>query len=281
MHDLPEHLHKTLRPWLSFDIAGPHDQPKGKDFPPHQHSTWELVYYRSGHIQCLIGADLYECRPGVFLLTPPGVVHTEYAWTAYSNFWIQIHAPADYPWPRICLDDAEHNFERVCAALARESSRQAPGREEMLQLLLNQLAILIERTQERQLLSEAERLVRAAEQLIEERFAARITIQEIAREVGIAPSSLRAQFMSLRGKSPMAHLQTRRVQHALALLRNSSLTLEAVASLSGYDSASHLSRYVKRATGKSPGALRSGLAGGLVAPPHSNSFKIKTPARLA
>jgi AraC-like DNA-binding protein len=253
MHDLPDSLHKTLR----LDLAGPHEQPKGKDFPPHEHTTWELVYYRSGHIQCLVGDEFYEGRPGVLLLTPPGVIHAEYAWTAYSNFWIQVHAPADYPWPRMCLDDAERSFERVCAAIAREWSRQAVGREEMLDLLTNQLAILIERMQERQQLPEAECLVREAEQLIEERFAMGVTIRDIAREVGIAPSSLRAQFVRLRGRSPMAHLQARRVQHALALLRNSSLTLEAVASLCGYDSASHLSRYVKRATGKSPGSLRA------------------------
>jgi AraC-like DNA-binding protein len=42
------------------------------------------------------------------------------------------------------------------------------------------------------------------------------------------------------------------VRHALNLLRTSDITIEAVALQCGYDSASHLSRHIKRATGKAP-----------------------------
>jgi transcriptional regulator GlxA family with amidase domain len=51
-------------------------------------------------------------------------------------------------------------------------------------------------------------------------------------------------------------LQEIRVRHALNLLRTSDITIEAVALQCGYDSASHLSRHIKRATGKTPGSLR-------------------------
>jgi transcriptional regulator GlxA family with amidase domain len=54
----------------------------------------------------------------------------------------------------------------------------------------------------------------------------------------------------------MSHLQAVRARRAISLLHNSTLTLEAIASMCGYDSASHLSRMVKRSTGKSPGTLR-------------------------
>ena len=40
------------------------------------------------------------------------------------------------------------------------------------------------------------------------------------------------------------------MRHALGLLRGSTLPLESVARQCGYDSASHLSRSVKAATGK-------------------------------
>ena len=48
------------------------------------------------------------------------------------------------------------------------------------------------------------------------------------------------------------------MRRAVSLLHSSTLTLEAIASMCAYDSASHLSRMVKRAAGKSPGALRRG-----------------------
>jgi AraC-like DNA-binding protein len=127
----------------------------------------------------------------------------------------------------------------------------------MLALLLDQLDILLRRAHEQTQLAETERLVREAERILQERCSRPITVGDVARELGVSPSFLRAQFVCLRGKTPSAHLQSVRVQHALALLRNSSAPLDAIAGACGYDSASHLSRHVKRATGMSPGALRT------------------------
>ena len=55
---------------------------------------------------------------------------------------------------------------------------------------------------------------------------------------------------------PRAHLAALRLRFALGQLRTSTLTLESVARLAGYSSASHLSRHVRSATGVSPGELR-------------------------
>ncbi|WP_132147799.1 helix-turn-helix transcriptional regulator [Kribbella sp. VKM Ac-2541] len=76
-------------------------------------------------------------------------------------------------------------------------------------------------------------------------------------ELGISPSALRACFTRLRGTSPRTSLQNVRLRHALAHIRNSTLPLQAIADLTGYDSVSHLSRHIKSATGAAPGALRA------------------------
>ena len=103
----------------------------------------------------------------------------------------------------------------------------------------------------------AEQLVAQAERIFEERFASRIRIATVAAELGISPSGLRASFARLRGTSPRAALQHVRLRHALGHIRNSTLPLQAIADLTGYDSVSHLSRHIKAATGSSPGALRT------------------------
>lgn len=256
MHDPPVRLHRSPRTRPRVVEAGPYEAPQGRDYPPHQHVTWEFAYYRCGHILCPIGDEVYRGEPGVLLLTPPGVPHAERALTAYANYFIQIAAPADMPWPRLCLDDAERSFERVCGAMVRECCRHLPERERMLDALLEQLTILIQRAEHRRGLSAAERLVREVERLLEARYALPITIGDIAREVGIAPSTLRAHFARLRGYPPSAHLHAVRVQRALSIIRDSTLALETIAELCGYNSASHLSRQVKRATGHTPGSFR-------------------------
>jgi AraC-like DNA-binding protein len=255
MHVSPEVLHKSPQ-LLRLVAAGPYAAPVGRHFLPHKHPVWELVYYRSGHIQCPVGSEVYESQPGMFLLTPPETIHAEYAWTAYSNYYIQIDAPAASPWPRVIQDDADQSFGRLCAAIVREQSAAGSGRDTMLAALLTQLDILLRRSQEQRQLPPAESLVRRVEQILEERYNSGITIASIAQEVNVSPSHLRAQFVRLRGCTPMDYLQSVRVRHAVAMLQSSALTLEIIAGFCGYDSASHLSRHVKRVTGKTPGSLR-------------------------
>ena len=251
---------ETLARSDMFDLkvlaGGAYEAPAGRDFPPHQHSSWEVVYYRKGHIRGSIGDILYEIEPGTLLLTPPNTVHAEFARTAYANYFINVDASQTHPWPRVCRDDSEGNIGRVCRAIVKECGMQDEKGDTLLLLLVQELDIYIKRAERRRQLNATEQVVIAVENLIQQRFGGAIKIQDLAQEVGASPASLRAYFARYRGYSPMDYLQTVRVNQALELLRGSTITLESVASLCGYDSASHLTRYVKRATGFSPGALR-------------------------
>lgn len=255
MHRTRNVLHKSPDPPFAFTSAGEWSAGRGKDFPAHQHTYWEIVYYRSGKIGVLIANESYDISRGMVLITPPKTIHAEIARTAYSNFYIGLDAPPGVGWPRVCFDSDEGEFEKLCGAIVNEWRASRPQRDVMLSLMLDQLAILIQRTADH--VSPAEALVRDAEQIMAQQFAARPTIAEIAREAGASVSSLRAHFARLRKCSPLDHMHTVRVRHALTLLRTSNLTLDAVADLSGYHSASHLSRHVKRMTAISPGEFRT------------------------
>ncbi len=256
MHSSPHVLHKTPHMSLRLHAAGPYEAPQGRHFPPHRDAFWEIIYYRAGRIEGHVGSGTYQSEPGLLVVIPPGVLHSETAHTAYTNFWIQINVPEQPSWPHYCYDDEMRMFGHLCTAIVREYSLQASDREHMLDALLTQLDIYLRRAHEHYQLPASERLVCQAEQLLEERFATSISITEIAEEIGISPSHLRAQFVRLRGQTPMTYLHTLRVQQALRLIRNSTLTLEVIAGFCGYDSASHLSRHIKRATGMRPGAFR-------------------------
>lgn len=254
MHKSLDLLHQAPVYSLSLLHVGTYEAPAGQNFPPHQHPVWELVYYRAGHIGCVVGDETFEGYPGLLVATPPQTVHAELAWTAYANTYMTIDLPREYSCPLICDDDASNSIGHVFNSLFAEYHGNSAHRTEMINALLLQLNVLLLRRQE--LVPRQERLIDEVERLMAERFSAPLSIQQIAREVGIAPSTLRAQFARVRGKTPSAYLQEIRVRHALNLLRTSDITIEAVALQCGYDSASHLSRHIKRATGKSPGSLR-------------------------
>ncbi|MGW5189827.1 AraC family transcriptional regulator [Kribbella sp. NPDC004138] len=231
--------------------AGVHTAAPGKDYPPHAHTSWELVYYVRGRITCPVGDETYDATPGTVLLTPPHTWHAELSRTGYANRFLQVDAATTHPWPRLCYDDTDHTLRRVFDTLVRETDG------EIRSLLLAELDLRLKRAAATPPQTPAEQLVAQAEQLFEERFATGLRITQVAADLGISPSGLRAAFARLRKTSPQAALQAVRLRHALAHIRNSTLPLQAVADLTGYHSVSHLTRHVKSATGAPPGALRA------------------------
>jgi len=251
----------TPDPAVRLRFAGTYQSPAGRHFPPHAHSTWEVIYYRAGAIRCIVADHPYETEPGMLLVIPPGVVHSDDARTAYSQLFLRIYAPTDQPWPATCYDDSESTLDRLCRSIEREWTGQGVFRDEMLALLIQQLDLSLRRVAEpaEQMPRDPwEPMVRSAEEILQTRYAVPLTIEQVAHEIGMSPSRLRFHFLRLRGRTPQAALQAIRLRQALDLLRNSTLKLDTVADLCGYHSASHLSRYVRRELGKSPGQLRTG-----------------------
>jgi AraC-like DNA-binding protein len=240
--------------------ASTYQAPQGRDYPAHAHPAWEVIYYRTGNIRCRVEDAVFETQPGMLLLIPPGTLHADEAVTAYSQIFLRVTAPADRGWPRTCFDDSERVWGTLCGGIEQEwRRRERPLRDEMLHLLASELDLRLRRASGSAsplLRDPFEPLVRSAEEILETRYALPITLAEVAREVGASPGRLRLHFLRLRGRTPQTALQDVRLRHALDLIRGSSLTLEAIAGLCGYYSASHLSRYVRRETGRSPGALR-------------------------
>lgn len=255
MHVISRLLHQSEPAPLRVIRAGNWEAAEGKDYPYHQHRSWELTYVRTGQIECPVGDEVFHGRPGFLLVIPPGVGHCTIARTAYQNFWIQFDG-SDLDWPRFCMDTSDHTIGQLCTAMVREYETQNAGYTEMNALLLAQLYIVITRMREEPEMFAAEKLIRHVEVIVAERYRTPLKVGEIAHEVGVSDSYLRSQFVRLRGCTPSEHMQKVRVKHAIALLQASTLTLEAIADACGYNSASHLTRHIKRATGKTPGALR-------------------------
>jgi AraC-like DNA-binding protein/quercetin dioxygenase-like cupin family protein len=269
MHISPHLFHETPQTLVQIVRAGAYFAPKGKDYPLHTNEFWELHYYRAGNVKSIVDGERIEVHPGMAVLVPPGVIHGEEALTAYANYYVLINIPDDASVPRVIYDDPGQSLLCVCAACVRELRLHSdPYQAVMLQALALQLTVLLTRIHHNNSLSNAERLVRSVEQYFEENFASSVTVEHVAREMNVSASYLRKLFKSHRDETPKDCLQRIRLRHALAWLRTSDLTLEAIADACGYDSASHLSRHVRQALGKSPGHVRKQHRGRL---PESSS----------
>ena len=262
MHQSANLLHATPSdgsPKMRCIYALAHDAPRGRHCPLHQHDHWEFVFYRWGNIECPLGDKLYRTRPGLLLVTPPATPHAEIANTPYGNYHVGIEFSSPTRWIPSVTDDECGSLGHLFQGLVREKRGGSPESARLTELLLEQLDLLVRRAARASCEPPAEAVVRCVERLLEERYAAPLSVQGMAREAGVSSSTLRRNFAAQRGHSPAAALLKVRLQNAVARLENGHETVEAVALSCGFDSASHLTRHFKAHTGTAPGTWRRNL----------------------
>ena len=82
------------------------------------------------------------------------------------------------------------------------------------------------------------------------------TLEALAHTVGMSRSLLAARFRAVTGESPMRHLAAVRLNRAADYLTSSDLSIESIATRTGYGSDAALSKAFKREFGISPGTYR-------------------------
>jgi AraC-like DNA-binding protein len=102
--------------------------------------------------------------------------------------------------------------------------------------------------------------LRRATEIVETRFLERLSLAEIAAEVGVHYVHLSRQFHKYNRCTIGELIRKRRVQYACQLLAYSSTPLAEIALICGFSDQSHLSFLFKRYMGLSPSKFRN-LAG--------------------
>ena len=98
--------------------------------------------------------------------------------------------------------------------------------------------------------------VMKAQRLLMENFVTPPSLEELAHEVGLSRSGLCAGFRQILGQSVFDYTQDLRMQHALAMLNERSISISQVAYAVGYHRASSFSVAVQRHFGVTPSELR-------------------------
>jgi AraC family transcriptional regulator len=92
-------------------------------------------------------------------------------------------------------------------------------------------------------------------EIIEARLDARLTVEALAREVGLSASHFARAFKETMGRAPHRYLLSLRLERARRLLEWPGVGLSDVAQRAGFADQAHLTRHFKREFGVTPGAL--------------------------
>lgn len=154
--------------------------------------------------------------------------------------------------------------------LAEEIVRDEPGQEVVLDRLLDLLLISAlrawfsrpEAAAPAWYRALADPVVGRALRLLQDDPAHPWTVAALATKAGVSRAALARRFTDLVGEPPMSYLTGWRLALAADRLRDTDLTLDAIARQVGYGGAFALSTAFKRVYGVSPQEHRSGRGGG-------------------
>ena len=94
-----------------------------------------------------------------------------------------------------------------------------------------------------------------------ERLGDPVTVREMARHAIVSERTFARRFAAETGTSPLRWLHAQRVLHARELLERTQLSVDEIARLSGFGSATSLRTHLGRALGTTPSAYRGAFAG--------------------
>lgn len=170
--------------------------------------------------------------------------------------------------PILQLDSASTGInswiEPVFALVRQEADQAAPGAQAIFAKLADVFLTQALRTyligaEQAGLLtprSAHDALVEQAAELISQHPYRQWTLESLAHEVGMSRSLLAARFRAATGESPMRHLAKVRLGQAAGYLTTSNMSVESIATRTGYGNDASLSKAFKREFGVSPGTYR-------------------------
>src|SRR6185369_6513961 len=103
----------------------------------------------------------------------------------------------------------------------------------------------------------ADQKIRQVEELLQANFSKALSIDEMARHVGMSRRNFLRRFKAATGAMPGAYLQMFRVAAARQMLEESVTSVQRVGSAVGYDNVTFFRQVFRRYTGVTPAEYRS------------------------
>jgi AraC family transcriptional regulator len=253
---------RTIGPFtLSENVyAGP------QVIPNHSHRETYITFVIEGTFRERSGSGTMVCRPGGVRFLPGGELHSDEIETPMRCLHIssapevldQLARQTVVPKRPAQINGLTATWlaNRLYTEFSREDSASAMAIEGLVLAILAEIA----RGEAKPNMVLVPAWLRQATEIVESRFLERLSLSDIASEVGVHYVHLSRQFHKYNRCTIGELIRRRRVQYASHLLAHSQTPLAEIALICGFSDQSHLSFLFKRYMSMSPSKFRS-LAG--------------------
>ena len=209
--------------------------------------------------------EIFTLLPNSVWYYPPGSLHKYYPGKPFFHYrWLTIEGPGAsglfdglriQPGLNESGECPQELFSRI------ELNIESPRNEKRMEVLATAFEILT-----RAALPAAGRsagsIAENAKRIIDGNFTDReLNIDRVAELLGIHRVSLSRAFSGFYGHSASEYLASCRIQKALALLKETTLSAEEIADRCGFSTPAYFSRVISKTTGFPPGKLRKRIPG--------------------
>ncbi|HEY9283822.1 MAG TPA: AraC family transcriptional regulator [Pyrinomonadaceae bacterium] len=225
--------------------------------PRHDHQNAYFCFTLQGVFTEAYGNRMRTCRASTLLFHPAGEIHSDHFHSRVRCFNLQLDSrvhrqieglnqPADFSGGAL-------------TCLATKLYREFREMDELSGLVIEGIALELVGTAARS--AKASRracppwLARARE-LLHENFADRLTVADVASEVGVHETHLAREFRRYYRCTIGDFVRRRRVEFACRQISTSDAPLSEIAVAAGFFDQSHFGRTFKLLTGMSPAAYR-------------------------
>lgn len=228
------------------------------------HHRFLLIINLEGEGSVMVDDAVARLKPGTALLVTPFQFHHYARFSGKRLHWLFLTFEVDdveafaalrgqvlalFPLQVACLRQMVERYVTL-----EGSGAASPEITLLAAVLLEEFRRRVSRVTQEEPVSR--RLIQDVALYVHRQATRPIRIPDVAREMGLSESHLRARFRALAGIGLGAYIQRSRLHRAGAMLLASEFRVKEIAERCGYDSIYSFSRAFRRAMGVSPCAYR-------------------------